>query len=164
VVRVPAWPGHGRVHIAALACYRPGDRPRLIWRKHVWLRRPGQPKTFTWQHYRDLLRAAHRQLPGGQIVLIWDNLPRHRDRRLRPFLDGSDWLSTVWLPPYAPELNPVEGIWSSLKTTVLANLAPTGFDHLVTVARRGLRRLQHRPDILHGCLTATGLIITAMTN
>ena len=46
---------------------------------------------------------------------------------------------------------------------MLANLAPTGFDHLVTVARRGLRRLQHRPDILHGRL-ATGLIITAMTN
>jgi len=32
------------------------------------------------------------------------------------------WLVTERLPAYAPELNPVEGLWSSLKTVELANL------------------------------------------
>jgi hypothetical protein len=31
-------------------------------------------KAFTWTGYRDLLTAARRQLPGGNIVLAWDNL------------------------------------------------------------------------------------------
>ncbi|MFE7803842.1 transposase [Streptomyces sp. NPDC057430] len=36
---------------------------------------------------------------------------------------NSDWLTIVKLPPYAPDLNPVEGLWAHLKTS-LANLAP----------------------------------------
>ena len=35
------------------------------------------------------------------------------------------------LPAYAPDLNPVEGIWSVLKRGVLANLAAASFAHLV---------------------------------
>ena len=35
------------------------------------------------------------------------------------------------LPTYAPDLNPVEGIWSVLKRGVLANLAVASFAHLV---------------------------------
>ncbi|MEU2718682.1 DDE endonuclease, partial [Streptomyces sp. NPDC007205] len=30
-------------------------------------------------------------------------------------------------------------------------------DDLITAVRRGLRRLQYRPDTLDGCLTGTGL-------
>jgi transposase len=33
------------------------------------------------------------------------------------------WLRVFRLPAYAPDLNPVEGIWSVLKRGVLANLA-----------------------------------------
>jgi transposase len=39
----------------------------------------------------------------------WLNTPRH-------------WLVVERLPAYAPELNPVEGLWSSLKAVELANL------------------------------------------
>jgi hypothetical protein len=62
---------------AGLACYRPGDRSRLIDRLHCYRGRKGQTRAFTWTEYRDLLTAAHRQLPGGIIVLIWDNLNVH---------------------------------------------------------------------------------------
>jgi transposase len=34
------------------------------------------------------------------------------------------WLQVEWLPPYAPELNPVEYLWSHLNATYLANFAP----------------------------------------
>jgi hypothetical protein len=65
------------------------------------------------------------------------------------------------VPVYVPELNPVEGIWSVLNAAVLANLAATGLEHLIGVIRHGLKRLQYRPAVLDGCLTGTGLIITA---
>ena len=66
--------GTGRVSVAGLACYRPGDRSRLIYRLHCYRGRKGETKAFTWTGYRDLLIAAHRQLPGGVVVLVWDNL------------------------------------------------------------------------------------------
>ena len=55
--------------MAGLACYRPGERSRLIYRLHTYRGRKSETKAFTWNEYRDLLIAAHRQLPGGVIVL-----------------------------------------------------------------------------------------------
>ncbi len=62
------------------------------------------------------------------------------------------------LPAYAPDLNPVEGIWSVLKRGVLANLAVASSAHLVQVIRHGLK-IQYRPGLLEGFLAGTGLIL-----
>ncbi|GGM41735.1 hypothetical protein GCM10012275_10880 [Longimycelium tulufanense] len=64
------------------------------------------------------------------------------------------------MPTYAPDLNPVEGIWSLVRRSSQANTAFTTPEHLLRVLRHGLRQLQYRSDILDGCLTATGLILT----
>src|SRR5256886_4211932 len=98
--------GTGHVSIAGLACYRPGHRSRLIYRLHRYRGRKGETKAFTWTEYRDLLIAAHRQLPGGAIVLVWDNLNVHLRAELRAFTDAQAWLRVFRLPAYAPDLNP----------------------------------------------------------
>jgi hypothetical protein len=69
--------GRSRQHlsIAALTCYKPGERTRLIYRPAP-VKQPAGRKGFAWNHYRDLLIAAHKQL-DGPIVLIWDNLNTH---------------------------------------------------------------------------------------
>ena len=36
-----------------------------MYRLHLYRGRKGETKAFTWTEYRDLLIAAHRQLPGG---------------------------------------------------------------------------------------------------
>lgn len=51
----------------------------------------GGRKGFAWTEYRDLI-AAHQQ-PDGPIVLIWDNLNVHKDRRMRAFIDAQDWIT-----------------------------------------------------------------------
>ncbi|MER7043915.1 hypothetical protein ABT391_03265 [Streptomyces jumonjinensis] len=77
-----------RFSIAALCCYKPGERSRLIYRpKRHTDHRSGGRKSFAWTEYRDLLIAAHHQ-PGSPIVLIWDNLNVHKDRRMRAFIDA----------------------------------------------------------------------------
>ena len=75
VVRVRG-AGGGRVSIAGVACYRPGDRPHLFFKLRICRRRKGEPKGFTWQDYRDLIIAAHRQL-AAPLVWVWDYVPRH---------------------------------------------------------------------------------------
>ena len=144
--------------VAGLACYRPGERSRLIYRLHQYRGRKGQTKGFTWQEYRDLLTAAHHQLPGGVIVLVWDNLNVHLRPELRAFTAAQAWLRVFQLPSYAPDLNPVEGIWSAFKRGTLANLAFTSFGHLLQVIRRhGLKKIQYQPALIEGCLAGTGL-------
>ncbi|WP_243725869.1 transposase [Actinomadura rubrisoli] len=146
-----------RISIAALACYRPGRRSRLIYRlkHHTDHKQPGR-RSLAWTDYRDLLIAAHHQL-NAPITLVWDNLNVHRDARLRAFIDGCDWLTVFYLPTYAPDLNPVECVWSVLRRTSQANIAFTDPDHLRRTLRHGLRIVQYRSDIIDGCLTATGL-------
>ncbi|WP_420717202.1 IS630 family transposase [Streptomyces sp. H27-G5] len=149
-----------RFSVAALCCYRPGERSRLIYRpKRHTDHKSGGRKSFAWTEYRDLLIAAHQQL-DGPIVLIWDNLNVHKDRRMRAFIDAQDWITAYHLPPYAPGLNPVEGIWSVLRRTTQANTAFTDPDHLIRRLRHGLRQIQYRSHIIDGCLTGTGLTLT----
>ncbi|KAA6215483.1 IS630 family transposase [Streptomyces albofaciens JCM 4342] len=149
-----------RFSIAALACYRPGRRSRLIYRpKRHGNVKEARRRSFTWSDYRDLLIAAHQQL-GGPIAVVWDNLNVHKDARLRAFIDSRDWITVHYLPPYAPDLNPVEGIWSLLRRRCQANAAFTDPDDLMQALRRGLRQLQHRSDVIDSCLAATGLPLT----
>jgi hypothetical protein len=151
--------GTGHISAAGLACYRPGHRSRLIYRLHQYRGRKGETKAFTWTEYRDLLTAAHRQLPGGNIVLIWDNLNVHLRAELRAFTAAQPWLRVFQLPSYAPDLNPLEGIWSALKRGMLANQAAASYPRLLQVTRHSLQKIQRQPGLLEGCLAGTGLTL-----
>ncbi|MET8586395.1 transposase [Streptomyces collinus] len=147
-----------RISIAALTCYKPGHHSRLIYRpRHDDGRRDGC-KSFSWRDYRDLLIAAHQQL-GGPIVLVWDNLNVHKAADLQKFAEARDWLPIYYLPPYVPDLSPVEGIWSLLRGGWLSNVAFSTPEHLVQRIRRGLRHIQYRSELIDGCLAETGLTI-----
>ncbi|MDP9867939.1 hypothetical protein J2S55_007205 [Streptosporangium brasiliense] len=116
-----------RFSIAALTCYKQGERARLTFRprRHADHQRGGR-RSFTWTDYRDLLIVAHRQL-SGPIVLVWDNVNVHVDARLRVFIDVRDWITSYQLPYYAPDLKGGRG-------------------HLVTgTARRPVQYRLHRP-------------------
>lgn len=84
--------------------------------------RPDGRKSFSWKDYRDLIQTAHQQL-DGPTVLVWDNLNTHLTAGMRHYIAERDWLTVYQLPPYAPDLNPVEGIWSVLRRTTMANRA-----------------------------------------
>ena len=56
--------GSGRVSIAGLTCYRPGERSRLIYRTIVHRGRKNERRSFTERDYIGLLDAAHQQLDG----------------------------------------------------------------------------------------------------
>ena len=72
--------GGGRVSIAGVACYRPGDRPHLFTSCAPYRRRKGEAKGFTWQDYRDLIMVTHRNL-SAPLVWCWDNLNIHLLKR-----------------------------------------------------------------------------------
>ncbi|MFI5751546.1 transposase [Streptomyces sp. NPDC051644] len=145
-----------RLSVAALPCSKSGQHSRLIYRPCPDARPDGR-KSFSWQDYRDPLQDAHHQL-GGPIVLVWDNLNAHLAAGMRRYIADRDWLTVYQLPPYAPDLNPVEGIWSVLRRTTTANRAFKTPADLITAIRHSLRQLHYRHDVLDGCLTGTRLL------
>ncbi|GAA4227026.1 hypothetical protein FHR32_002472 [Streptosporangium album] len=107
--------GTGRVSIAGLLCVKPGERTRLIYRTTVYHGRKHEPKGFGSADFAALLTDAHQQL-RGPIMVVWDNLPAHVSAPMQAWIAArADWLLVYRLPPYAPELNPTEGVWANLK-------------------------------------------------
>jgi transposase len=74
-----------------------------------------------------------------------------------------DWLTVFRLPPYAPELNPVEPVWSHLKRS-LANLTNHNIIELTTLVKTRLKRMHYRPGLLGGFLASTDLDLTRPCN
>jgi transposase len=71
-----------------------------------------------------------RHIPG-KLLIVWDGLPGHRSRAVWEFVrqqKGRLWLE--FLPAYAPELNPVEYLWSHCKQHELPHFCPGGFSPL----------------------------------
>ncbi|MFI1227614.1 MULTISPECIES: transposase [unclassified Streptomyces] len=150
--------GSGRVSMAAMTCYKPGERSRLIYAVHEYWGRKGEPKGFGWKDYRDSIVRSHAQL-GGPIVLVWDNLRMHLVAPLREFFAANTvWLTVFQLPTYAPDLNPQEGVWSLVKRDI-GNLSAAALSQITRAVKRRLKRIQYRPELVDGCLTATGLTL-----
>jgi transposase len=166
--RTWAWRGHtppvtvsgkgGRVSMAALVCYRPGHRSRLFYRIGVHRRRTGERRSFSEDDYAALIAAAHVQLTAP-IILVWDNLNVHCSAAMRAFCDAhDDWLTVVQLPAYAPELNATEGVWAQVKRD-MGNLLASTVDELAATAKRLLKRIQYRPELIDGFRAQTGLAL-----
>lgn len=152
-----------RVSIAGLIAFRPDhpDQVRYMYRTLVYRRRKADRKGFNEEDYAALLDAAHQQL-GGNIVLVWDNINTHVSARMVELIATRKWLTVFRLPTRAPELNPVEGVWSVMKSGIV-NLAKRDVDQLRQIIKTRLRRLQYRPTTLTGFLAKTGLNLDPLT-
>lgn len=84
----------------------------------------------------------------GPLLLLWDLGRPHRHRRVSHSLTTSSRWHIEWFPPYAPDLNPVEQVWTYLKYGRLANFAPNDVAEIQHEVRREVRRLVYRPDLL----------------
>ncbi len=89
--------------------------------------------------------AALRRLLGGgwPVIVVWDNLPAHTSGAMGAWAaTQQQWLQVEYLPAYAPDLNPVEALWSNLKGQELANLATDSPDEVMAAAHRGIQRIR----------------------
>ncbi|MDU9001226.1 transposase [Streptomyces mirabilis] len=147
----------GRLSVAGLLCYRPGLPACLCSRLRRHTGRKGERRSLGESDYIHLLDGAHHLLKGPMIV-VWDRLSTHISKAMKSFVAERDWLTVVLLPGYAPELNPVEGMWAHIKRS-LANLVARALSELETLLRRRLKALQYRHSILDGFLAGAGLAL-----
>jgi len=107
----------------------------------------------------EVLGELRRFLGGEKAMLLWDGLPAHRSNAMRAWLATQrSWLVVERLPAYAPELNPIEGLWSSLKAVELANLASPTLAEVITQAHMGVERVRQTPHLAYSFLRHAGLV------
>lgn len=67
---------------------------------------------------------------GPGDVVVMDNLASHKDPRVAAAVEAAG-ATVVYLPPYSPDLNPIEPMWSKVKAW-LRHAAVRTFESLVT--------------------------------
>lgn len=115
--------------------------------------------SFTGATVADFLRQLLRHI-RGRVIVVWDRWSGHRGADVRAVLDAHPRLQIESLPAYAPELNPVEHLWSQLKWGRLSNYAPDDADELDARIGPELRSMSKQRDILRACWRGARLKIT----
>ena len=100
------------------------------------------------------------EYPGVPVDLVWDNLAAHRSPIVKEVLAGHPRLALHYLPPYAPDLNAVEGVWSLTKYHRMANHSIDDLDTLHATARRHLDDVGRDEALLKSCFAGAGLAVS----
>lgn len=104
--------------------------------------------SFDGAHVLAFLKQLGRTV-RTPIELVWDRLNAHRSRPVRGWLErNAHRIRATLLPPYAPELNPVELIWGYAKTNCLANFAPHELDELIDQTYIATQTIASDPTLL----------------
>ncbi|CAA9392403.1 MAG: hypothetical protein AVDCRST_MAG64-1247 [uncultured Phycisphaerae bacterium] len=96
--------------------------------------------TGTFNVFLRMLAAEVRA--GEHVVLVMDRAGWHRSKAL----ELPDCVTALLLPPYSPELNPVENLWHHLRSHHLSNRAYDDYDHLLDAGSEAWRRLT--PEVI----------------
>ena len=114
-------------------------------------------RNFYFEIFDEAIRGEHlavfldhllRCIPG-KLLIVWDGLPAHRGKFVGEYLDTLDGrIEVCRLPAYAPELNPVEYIWSYLKQHELPNVCPKDLWNLGEGARQALKKMRRKKRLI----------------
>jgi transposase len=128
-----------------------GNNPRIYF--HL------QPGSMDKDDFVDLLKDMKIELKSKKLLLIWDGLPAHRAKKVTEYITSQkSWLRVERYPAYAPELSPVEFIWSPMKSKDLGNVPPKGLQHLKRIVRRSFKRIRTDKVLLKSCLRKAGVL------
>ena len=92
--------------------------------------------------------------------MIWDGSPIHRRAEVKTFLaEAGDAIHLESLPPYAPDLNPVEWLWRQLKEIEMRNLACGDLEELHLELHLALGRVRQKPRLAGSFFKGAGLAL-----
>lgn len=135
--------------ISLITCAPGGQRPRLYFE--------ALKGTVNADQFIAFLKRV-RTHTRGRIILIVDNLKVHKSRKaMTYFTTQRRWLTVEFLPPYAPELNPAEYLWSSRKRKDFGNATLKDSRALNQRIRTSGKRAQKDANLLKGFLKASTL-------
>jgi transposase len=116
-----------------------------------------RPKSLNGWHSIEFLVHLGR-LVGDRLLVIWDRSPIHRRAEVQEFVAATGGkLHVESLPPYAPDLNPVEWLWKHLKKVELRNLTCLDLEQLHMELHLALGRVRQRQALVRSFFEGAGL-------
>ena len=103
---------------------------------------------------KDVLRHLR-----GHVIALLDNGQIHKGAPIHQLLRRYPRLHLESFPPYAPELNPDEGVWRLLKQS-LSNSRPDTSEELANMLSTELCRLSKSPALLISCIRQSELALS----
>lgn len=90
-------------------------------------------QTFNAESFQAFLsQLLRRRRRGQRMVVVLDNARWHHARALQPWLqEHRNVLRLDFLPPYSPELNPVERVWKLTRRLATHNVYFENLESLV---------------------------------
>lgn len=109
--KIPTYGKNAGVKLIGILDYESG---------HVYCEEHGR---YDAEVFLNFLKETLNQYPNGKIVMILDNAKIHHANLLKDFLEEmKERFELMFLPPYSPELNLIEGLWGWLKSSVINNV------------------------------------------
>ena len=97
-----------------------------------------------WEFLKTL--RAVSAVPGRRVLAISDNAQYHRSKlHLQWRQRQAPQFGLDFLPPYSPELNPVENVWQFLRDNWLSNRVFKSYDDLVDHCCVAWNKLVNQP-------------------
>jgi len=90
-------------------------------------------------HLNEISKAI---APGGYAVLIVDGASWHGAKDL----NVPDNMSLIKLPPYSPELNPMENVWAYLRANKLAITVFDSYEEILDKCSQAWNFFANDPD------------------
>ena len=115
-------------------------------------------KSLNSTHTVEFLKHLMRYL-GSRLLVVWDGSPIHRRDGVPDFLASREGRSIQIepLPPYAPDLNPVEAAWQHLKHVELRNVVCLDLEELHLQFHAALARLRQKTQVIRSFFQEAGL-------
>jgi transposase len=100
------------------------------------------------------------RLVGDRLLVIWDGSPIHRRAEVRAFVaEARGKIPVEPLPPYAPDLNPVEWLWRHLKEVELRKLSCLDLEQLHLELHLALGRVRQKQSLMQSFFEGAELAI-----
>ena len=108
-----------------------------------------QEQQYTAEEFLIFLELLVAKYGGKNRVLILDNARIHHAKLIQPFLnENRDALTLVFLPPYSPELNLIEGLWGWLKSSVINNVFFDSVEKIETAVLGFIQMVNQIPEVV----------------
>lgn len=139
----------GRDHLSVMGAMTPGGDIYMLVREQALNK---------WNTVEFLKHLQH--WVGRRLLVILDRSPIHRNEIVTRFVNRTNDIRLEMLPPYAPDLNPIEWLWCRFKQVELANVTCMTLQELHGEFDLALRRLRQKSYIVQSFFDGAGLELT----